>query len=112
MPSNHPNKELAEKIASFECEILAVKKPVASKADNEFAKNMGAKDLNDLKNIIEKQISSQYLQALNSITKKEIFDQLEKLHKIDLPQNLIESEISILTKSQKKKILKNTRKET
>ena len=58
MPSNHPNKELAEKIASFECEILAVKKPVASKADNEFAKNMGAKDLNDLKNIIEKQISS------------------------------------------------------
>ena len=43
MPSNHPNKELAEKIASFECEILAVKKPVASKADNEFAKNMGQK---------------------------------------------------------------------
>ena len=102
MPSNHPNKELAEKIASFECEILAVKKPEASKADNEFAKNMGAKDLNDLKNIIEKQISSQYLQALSSITKKEIFDQLEKLHKIDLPQNLIDSEISIITKSQKK----------
>ena len=38
---------------------------------------MGAKDLSDLKNLIEKQISSQYLQALNSITKKEILDKIE-----------------------------------
>ena len=41
---------------------------------------MGAKDLNDLKKLIENQISSQYSQALNSITKKEILDQLEKNH--------------------------------
>ena len=36
---------------------------------------MGAKDLKDLKGLIEKQITSQYKQALDSITKKEIFDQ-------------------------------------
>ena len=62
---------------------------------------MGAKDLEDLKNLIEKQISSQYLQALNSITKKEILDQIEKKHNIDLPQNLIDQEISIMTKNLK-----------
>ena len=33
---------------------------------------MGAKDLNDLKKLIENQISSQYSQALNSITKRNI----------------------------------------
>ena len=33
---------------------------------------MGAKDTKDLKSLIEKQISGQYSQALNSITKKEI----------------------------------------
>ena len=37
---------------------------------------MGAKNLKDLKLLIEKQISSQYSQALNSITKKEILYQI------------------------------------
>ena len=59
------------------------------------------KDLNDLRNLIEKQISSQYTQALNSITKKEILDQIEKIHQIDLPKNLIEQEIDIMTKNLK-----------
>ena len=62
---------------------------------------MGAKDLKDLNLLIEKQISSQYSQALNSITKKEILDQIEKNHQIDLPQNLIDQEISIMTQSLK-----------
>ena len=51
--------------------------------------------------MIEKQISRQYSQALNSITKKEIFDQIEKSHEMDLPQNLIDQEISIMTKNLK-----------
>ena len=62
---------------------------------------MGAKDVNDLNSLIEKQISSQYSQALNSITKKEILDQIEKNHQIDLPQNLIDQEISIMTQNLK-----------
>ena len=31
--------------------------------------------------------------ALNSISKKEILDQLEKNHKVEVPQNLIENEV-------------------
>ena len=62
---------------------------------------MGAKDINDLKSLIEKQISGQYSQALNSITKKEILDQIEKNHQVDLPQNLIDQEISIMTQNLK-----------
>ena len=62
---------------------------------------MGAKDLDDLKKLIKNQISSQYLQALNSITKKNILDQLEKNHQVDLPKNLIDQEISIITKNLK-----------
>ena len=62
---------------------------------------MGAKDISDLKNLIEKQISSQYLQALNSITKKEILDQIEKTHELELPKNLIDQEINLMTKNLK-----------
>ena len=101
LPANHPKKELANKKTKFECKILKVKKPKASKIDNDFAKLMGAKDIKDLKSLIEKQISSQYSQALNSITKKEILDQIEKNHQVDLPQNLIDQEISIMTQSLK-----------
>ena len=101
MPANHPKKELANKKTKFECKILNVKQSKENKIDDNFAKMMGAKDIQDLKSLIEKQISSQYSQALNSITKKEILDQIEKNHQVDLPQNLIDQEISIMTKNLK-----------
>ena len=101
LPANHPKKELANKKTKFECKILNVKKPKASKIDDDFAKLMGAKDIKDLKSLIEKQISTQYSQALNAMTKKEILDLIEKNHQIDLPQNLIDQEISIMTQNLK-----------
>ncbi len=102
LPSNHPKKELANKKTKFECKILNVKKPKETSINDEFAKHMGAKDLSDLKNLIEKQVSSQYKQALDSITKKEILNQLEKVHNFDLPKNLIDNELAIMTQSLKK----------
>ena len=101
LPPNHPKKELANKKTKFECKISNIKKPVENKIDDKFAKMMGAKDINDLKKLIEKQISSQYSQALNSITKKEILDQIEKTHDLDLPKNLIEQEIEAMTRNLK-----------
>ncbi len=101
LPANHPKKELANKKTKFECKILNIKKPKASKIDDDFAKLMGAKDIKDLKSLIEKQISGQYSQALNAITKKEILEQIEKNHQVDLPQNLIDQEISIMTQNLK-----------
>ena len=101
LPSNHPKKELANKKTKFECKILNVKESKENKVDDNFAKIMGAKNLNDLRKLIENQISNQYLQALNSITKKEILDQIEKNHELDLPKNLIDQEISIMTQSLK-----------
>ncbi len=101
LPANHPKKELANKKTKFECKILNVKKTKENKIDDNFAKIMGAKDLNDLKKLIENQISNQYLQALNSITKKEILNQIEKNHELNLPKNLMDQEISIMTQSLK-----------
>ena len=94
LPANHPKKELANKKTKFECKILKLKKSVQNKIDDNFAKMMGAKNIEDLRSLIEKQISSQYSQALDSITKKEILDQIEKTHQVDLPKNLIDQEIN------------------
>ena len=101
LPANHPKKELANKKTNFECKILNVKKPRPSKIDDDFAKLMGAKDVKDLKTLIEKQILGQYSQALNSITKKEILNQIESSHNVELPQNLIDQEILIMTQNLK-----------
>ena len=102
LPENHPTKELANKKTIFECKISNVKQEKKSEIDDIFAKMMGAKDLKDLKKLIESQISNQYLQALSSITKKEILDQIAKNHQIEIPQNLIDQEISIMTQNLKK----------
>ena len=101
MPPNHPKKELANKKTNFECKILKIKRSVENKIDDNFAKNMGVKDINELKVLMEKQISSQYSQALNSITKKEILDQIEKNHNLDLPENLVEQEVEMMTRNLK-----------
>ena len=93
LPQNHPKKELANKKAIFECEIKNIKSPKKNKLDDEFAKKLGAKNLSDLSDKVKNQITDQYNMALNSILKKEILDQLEKNHTIDVPQNLIENEM-------------------
>ncbi len=102
LPANHPKKELANKKTIFKCKISNVKKSEETKIDDDFAKKIGAKDLNDLKKLIENQISSQYKQALDSITKKEILDQIEKLHKTELPKNLVDQEVHKMTHNLKK----------
>ena len=93
LPKNHPKKELADKKTIFECEITNIKSPKKNKLDDDFAKKLGAKNLQDLTEKLKKQIADQYNMALNSISKKEILDQLEKNHKVEIPQNLIESEL-------------------
>ena len=102
LPENYPNKELAKKKAKFECKVKNVQIANETKIDDTFAKNMGAKDLNDLRSLIEKQISAQYKQSLDAITKKEILDQAEKLHKTELPKNLVEQEVHTMTHNLKK----------
>ena len=44
--------------------------------------------------------------ALKSITKKEILDQLEKNHTVEVPQNLIDNELKLFQIIQITKIMK------
>ncbi len=99
LPANHPKKELANKKTKFRCTILNVKKAKENKVDDSFAKVMGAKNLIDLKKMIQNQIISQYSNLLNSITKKEILDQVEKNHNFDIPKNLVEQETLVITQN-------------
>ena len=80
------------------CKFKRTKK---TELNEDFAKKMGAKNIKDLENLVKKQIEFQYKQALEAITKKQILDQLEKSHTVDLPKNLIENEINGMTQNLK-----------
>ena len=111
LPENYPKKDLINKQANFNCKILNIKKPIETKIDDEFGKKLGAKDLNDLKELIKKQIKSQYQNTLETITKRKILEQLDKDHDVDLPQNLVEQEVKLLNQNIKKEDLEKNKKE-
>ena len=111
LPENYPKKEFAKKKANFKCKILNIKRPEDVKIDEEFAKNLGAKDLKHLKELINQQIQSQYKMNLDALAKENILDQIEKIHKIDLPDNLVQQELTLISQSMKKEDLEKNKKE-
>ncbi len=97
LPENYPQKDLSNKKAKFSCKILTIKKPTEVQINDDFAKNLGAKDLNNLKEIVSKQINDEYSNSLENLSKNQILKQLEKLKVDQIPQNLIDQEIKILS---------------
>ena len=111
LPENYPNKEFSNKKANFKCKILNIKKPEPIKINDEFAKNLGAKDLNDLKELVKKQYQNQFNASLNALSKEKILNQIEKLHDIDVPDNLVQDELAIISQNLKKEDYEKNKKE-
>ena len=110
LPENFPEKSLVGKKAIFKCKIIAVKKEKPIEINDEFAKNLGAKDLNDLKDLISKQIKDEYKNSLDIIVKKKILEEVEKQKLDELPQNLIDQELKSLSQGMKEEEVKKNKK--
>jgi len=111
LPENYPQKEYANKKANFICKIIEVKKTEDVKIDDVFAKNLGAKDLADLKVLVSKQINDEYKNSLDKLAKTQILKEIENFKVDEIPENLIEEEVKILsqgmTEEDSKKSIKN-----
>ena len=110
LPENFPEKEFVNKKAKFKCSILNVKNPEEIKIDDQFAKNLGAKDLNDLKSLIGKQINDEYKNSLDRLSKNQILKEIEKFKVSEIPENLIEEEVKILGQGMSEEDLKKVKK--
>jgi len=110
LPENFPEKELINKKAKFNCKISSVKKPEEVKIDDEFAKNLGAKDLKDLKSLITKQINDEYKNSLDRLSKNQILKEIEKFKVNEIPENLIDEEVKILSQGMSEEDAKKSRK--
>ncbi len=111
LPENFPEKELVNKKAKFDCKILNVKQSVEVKIDDDFAKNLGAKDLKDLKTLISKQINDEYKNSLDQLSKNQILKEIEKIKVDEVPENLIEEEVKILSQGMSEEEAKKNKKD-
>jgi len=112
LPQNYPKKEFANKKAIFKCKILNIKKAESVKINDQFAKSLGAKDMNNLNELVYKQIANQYKMNLDAITKENILNQIEKNHNVELPENLIQQELAIISQGLKKEDVEKNKKES
>ena len=110
LPENFPEKDLVNKKAKFNCKITSLKNPEKVIINDEFAKNLGAKDLKDLKQLISKQINDEYKNSLERLSKNQILKELEKFKVNEIPENLLEEEIKILSQGMKEEDAKKNRK--
>ena len=110
LPENFPEKELINKKAKFQCKILSVKQAEEIKIDDNFAKSLGAKDLTDLKTLISKQINDEYKNSLDQLSKNQILKEIEKIKVEEIPENLIEEEVKVLSQGMTEDEVKKNKK--
>ena len=97
-PRNFPDKDIAEKNVKVEIDILEVRVPQKKVLDDNFAKTMGAVNLNDFKEKLKKQMQGELDNVSKMVIKKDLIGELDKIHKINLPQGLVNYEFDNIWK--------------
>ena len=111
LPENFPEKEIANKKALFDCKVTNIKINQEVKIDDNFAKNLGAKDLIGLKELISKQINDEYKNSLDMLSKNQILEQLDKFKIEQVPQELVDQEVQVLSHGMKEEDVKKNKKD-
>lgn len=97
-PEAYQVDTLAGKQADFDVKVSEVAAPKLPDVNDEFAKALGAEDVDKLKELITKQLEQEYAQAARVKIKRELLDALEKTHDFELPGTLVENEFESIWK--------------
>jgi len=91
-PADYQAENLKGKPATFDVKVTGVKVAGQTKLDDEFAKQLGLNDLEQLKGLLR----DQQRQELNGLTrthmKRRLLDQLAASHDFDVPPSMVEAE--------------------
>ncbi|MFV0369554.1 MAG: trigger factor [Hyphomicrobiaceae bacterium] len=91
-PEAYQAEHLAGKEAEFDVKVLEVGAPKLPEIDDEFAKTLGAESFDKLKEMIKDQLAQEYQQGARMKIKRELLDELEKVHEFELPASLVDNE--------------------
>jgi trigger factor len=93
-PDTYPVKPLAGKAAVFDVTVKAVGAPNRPAVDDAFAASLGATDAANLRELVTEQLKKELDQASRFKLKRELLDELEKVHTFELPGSLVEHEFN------------------
>lgn len=85
-------EELAGKTATFEVSVKDIKQRVLPIIDNEFAKDLGSDNVEDLRGRVREQEIKTRENAAKEKVKEQVADYLMEKHEFDLPKSLILAE--------------------
>jgi trigger factor len=91
-PAEYPMPTLAGKTAQFEVAVKAIGEPKKPTVDDEFAKGLGATDMDNLRALVREQLQRELDQASRFKLKRELLDELDKVHTFELPASLVNHE--------------------
>ena len=97
-PEEYGAENLAGKDAEFEIVVKGIESPGELELDDEFATKLGLESLEKLKEVIKEQIVSQYGALTRQRVKRQLLDQLDELHKFDVPPTMLDQEFDNIWK--------------
>jgi trigger factor len=97
-PENYHAKDLAGKEALFVTTIKEIREVKKAEINDEFAKSMGAENLDKLKENVKTHIAKDYENASKMKAKRALLDALDKAYKFDVPEKLVNMEYDGIVK--------------
>jgi len=106
--ADDPNARLAGKKILFKIKVTDVKVMETPELNDDFAKSLGAdfKDLETLKNRIREDIKTREEKRMDRELKKRLLDKIGATVNVDLPESLVESEMSYAVETVKQNLLR------
>ncbi|MBB4077264.1 trigger factor [Bartonella fuyuanensis] len=93
-PNDYSAEHLAGQEAEFDITVKAVFKPDELKIDDEAAQKVGLESLDRLREVIRKQVESQYGSMTRQKVKRQILDALDADYNFEIPEGLLEIEFN------------------
>jgi trigger factor len=91
-PADYQAENLKGKPATFDVKVTAVKTAAETKFDDEFAKQLGLNDLEQLKGLLRDQQQQELNGQTRTHMKRRLLDQLAADHDFDVPPSMVEAE--------------------
>lgn len=91
-PENYQAAHLAGKKAEFDVKVQQVKVPTETKADDEFAKNLGLDSLDKLKELLRGQLEQETNGLTRTQMKRQLLDKLAAGHDFPVPHGMVDAE--------------------
>ncbi|MEP0520898.1 MAG: trigger factor [Hyphomicrobiales bacterium] len=97
-PDDYQAEQLKGQDAEFDVTVRDVAAPGEVVMDDEFATRLGMESLEKLREAVQQQVESQYGAMTRQKVKRQLLDQLDEMHKFELPPTLVEQEFENIWK--------------